>query len=141
MCQAHLAYHMHKSGRKTPIIVWCITFGIWKINFVYHISSRPHIEEPHGSCSVPGVIGTGGCSWCTSALAAANFSQSILSAILYHEWFEVVGLDNHENVKTFVGIWHFVCQLIKTFVTKAVTQSDVCRRWRHTITPSECSTH
>jgi len=51
----------------------------------------------------PGVSGTGGCSGFTSALATTNSSQSILSVTLFHEWFNVVGLDIREDVNTFVS--------------------------------------
>ena len=85
----------------------------------------------------PSVRDTDNCSRCTSALAAVNSSQLILPV----EWFKIVGLNIPENVQTFVGIWHFVCQLVKTLVNKAVALRDVWQRWRHTIIPSECSTH
>jgi len=76
----------------------------------------------------PGVGGTGGCSRCTHALAAANSSQLILSVTLFREWFKVVGLDIPENVKSFAGIGYFVCQLVRTLVNKGVPLCDVCQR-------------
>jgi len=67
---------------------------------------------------------TGGYSRSMSALAATNSSQLILSVTLFREWFKAVGLDIPENVKIFVGIWHFVYQL----VNKAVALREVCQR-------------
>jgi len=39
---------------------------------------------------------------------------------------KAVGLDIPENVKTFVGFWHLVCQLAKTLVNKTVALRDIC---------------
>jgi len=109
---------------------------------IKHIPTQTNTRQSN-SCfgPGPGVGDTGSCSRSTSAFAATNSSQLILSVILFRELFKVVGLDIPANVKTFVGIWHFVCQLVRTFVNKAIALRDVCQGWRHTIIPSECTTH
>jgi len=59
------------------------------------------------------------------SLAAGNPSQLILSVTFVSQ---VVGFTIPEKIKSLAGIRHFVCQLVRTLVNKAVALHAVWQR-------------
>ena len=82
----------------------------YQLNLYQHKQIMSNTHQSNSCCGPgPGVGSTGG------------LSESTFFAVVQR-------LDIPENVKTFVGIRHFVCQLVRTLVNKAEALHDVWQR-------------